>query len=354
MNTENGYNPFDGSNGYGNYPPPVKKPSLRKRFTGYFTDKKYVGISMSATAAGVALLLNRFNDYLFGGALALIPSLKALYLDNYLFRNAFGIVYSLICVGLPFFFAYLFLKKTSDLHIPFSMPPKKTGIGLMLVAGFGIFYIGNLLTNYFVSVLASMGIELYSYELVASVGADIPKNAFEFILMTVATAVVPAFIEEFAFRGVVMTPLRRYGDWFAIIVSAVLFGFVHGNLMQMPFAVVAGMVLGYVCVVTNSIWTSVLLHFINNFLSLLYSFASGAVAEGRGMAFSVLYTYGTVAVGVVALVGYAYLNPRFLRLYPSKLENTDVKRCVLTYFLIPVMLLPLLMLMSSIVKDIKI
>ncbi len=357
MNTENGYNPFDGGNGYGygNFPPPSeKKPSLMKRLTGYFTNEKYLGLSICATAAGAALLLQRFNDYLFGAALALIPSLKEMYLNNYQFRNAFGIVYSLLCIGLPFFFAYLFLKKTSDIQIPFGVSSKKTGVGLMLVAGLGIFYIGNILTNYFVNVLASMGIELYSYEMVASIGADIPKNAFEFILMTVGTAAVPALIEEFAFRGVVMTPLRRYGDWFAIIVSAVLFGLIHGNLMQMPFAVVAGVVLGYVCVVTNSIWFSVLLHFMNNFLSLLYSFAAGMLSDGRSMAFSLIYTYGTVAVGVVALVGYAYNNPNFLRLYPSKVKNTEMKRCVLTYFLMPVMIVPLIMIMSAILKDIKI
>ncbi len=354
MNTENGYNPFDNGYGYGNFRrPPPKKPSLMKRVTGYFTKDSYIELSVASVTVGLALVLQRFLNYLFGAALGVIPSLRELYVNNYLFQDAFGIVFSFVCVGFPFILAYAFLKKTGNVPISFEKPRKTKGIFLLMTAGLGVFYVGNILTNYFVNILSSMGIELYSYELVASVGANVPKNAFEFILMTVGTAVVPALIEEFAFRGVVMGSLRRYGDWFSIIVAAVLFGLIHGNLMQMPFAIVAGIVLGYICVVTNSIWMSVILHFINNFLSLLYSFGGEMLSEGRAMVFSLVFTYGIIAVGVIALIGYAYCNPQFLRLYPSKVKNTTAKRCTATYFLMPAMIIPVLMLIVAILKDIK-
>lgn len=335
------------------YPPPVKKPSLLKRITAHFTQEKYIELSIAATATGLALIFNRILDYAFGTVLRLVPALSEMYFSNYLFSDAVGMIYTLLCVGFPFFAAYIFLKKVSKIEISFDAPRKKSGFPFMFFAGMGIFYIGNLITNYLVSILASMGIELYSYNNALSMGTDLPKNAFEFILMAFSTAVVPALIEEFAFRGVMMQPLRRYGDWFAITVSAVLFGLIHGNMMQMPFAIVAGMVLGYVYVVTGSIWTSVILHFCNNFLSLLYSFAGKILPEGRTMIFSSVFTYGIILIGIAALAGYAFYNPRFMRLYPSKVKGTEAKKCAATYFLMPAMTVPLILILQTVFTDIK-
>ena len=75
------------------------------------------------------------------------------------------------------------------------------------------------------------------------------------------TAIVPAVFEEFAFRGVVLNKLRKFGDSYAIIMSAVLFGLMHGNLSQIPFAFILGLVIGFIAVKTNSIIPGILIHF---------------------------------------------------------------------------------------------
>ena len=72
-------------------------------------------------------------------------------------------------------------------------------------------------------------------------------------------------------RGVVMQPLRKFGDRFAIVASAVLFAILHGNMVQIPFAFVAGLALGYFAIVTNSIWTSVVIHSLNNLSAVIIS-----------------------------------------------------------------------------------
>ena len=64
-------------------------------------------------------------------------------------------------------------------------------------------------------------------------------------------------IEEFAMRGVVMQSLRKYGDWFAIIMSSLVLALVHGNMVQIPFAFIAGIAIGYAVTVTGSMWTGV-------------------------------------------------------------------------------------------------
>ena len=89
------------------------------------------------------------------------------------------------------------------------------------------------------------------------------------VLQFITIALVPAFCEEFLFRGVVLSNLMPYGKSTAIIVSAVCFGLMHSNFQQFLYATVAGIVLGVVYVLTDSIWPSTIIHMINNALSVL-------------------------------------------------------------------------------------
>ena len=78
-------------------------------------------------------------------------------------------------------------------------------------------------------------------------------NPLEIILCIVLSAIVPAFAEEFAFRGIFMGTLRKFGDSFAIITSAIVFGAMHRNISQIPFAFLLGLVFAYIDCKTNSI-----------------------------------------------------------------------------------------------------
>ncbi len=69
--------------------------------------------------------------------------------------------------------------------------------------------------------------------------------------------------EEILFRGYVLRSLRPYGRRFAVMASAVLFGLFHGNLLQAPYAILAGLILGYTAVEYSLLW-SVYLHMFNN------------------------------------------------------------------------------------------
>lgn len=71
--------------------------------------------------------------------------------------------------------------------------------------------------------------------------------------------------EEILFRGLLMRSLEPYGKRLSIVVSALLFGFYHGNPVQGPFAAMVGLVLGYVAIEYNIIWAMVL-HMFNNLI----------------------------------------------------------------------------------------
>lgn len=71
--------------------------------------------------------------------------------------------------------------------------------------------------------------------------------------------------EEILFRGLVLRSMEPYGKKFAIFASALMFGLYHGNIIQIPFAFVVGLVLGYVTVEHNIGW-AILLHLFNNLI----------------------------------------------------------------------------------------
>jgi len=77
-----------------------------------------------------------------------------------------------------------------------------------------------------------------------------------------ASVLAPVW-EELLFRGYVLRTLRPYGKRFAIWGSALLFGLFHGNLLQTPYAVLMGLLFGYVTVEYSIRW-AMLLHMFNN------------------------------------------------------------------------------------------
>jgi sodium transport system permease protein len=95
-------------------------------------------------------------------------------------------------------------------------------------------------------------------------------------------AIMPAITEEVAFRGFILSGLRsRYKTWSAIVLSALLFGFLHVllSLFQQLFnATLLGLILGLIAVKTRSLWPGVVFHAVNNSLAVLM----GALLERPG------------------------------------------------------------------------
>ena len=96
-----------------------------------------------------------------------------------------------------------------------------------------------------------------------------------FVISMLCVGILPALLEEFAFRGIVLGALRKYlNDGTAILISATLFGLLHGNLQQIPFAFGVGLILGYSTVYCKSIVPAMVLHGINNSFSVMLDFAT--------------------------------------------------------------------------------
>ena len=122
-------------------------------------------------------------------------------------------------------------------------------------------------------------------------------------------------------RGVVMQPLRKYGDRFAIVVSAVLFAALHGNMVQIPFAFVAGLALGYFAIITNSIWTSVAIHCLNNLSATVISIYYTNHSENDVFFFYAIEG-AILIIGIIAFILLMQLKPQRLPKSNDEIGNS--------------------------------
>lgn len=108
--------------------------------------------------------------------------------------------------------------------------------------------------------------------------ADLPNSmqeTFEMMMRhplgIIAIVIMAPIVEELLFRGAIEGYLLR--KWKhpagAIVFSSLVFGLVHGNWVQAPFAFVIGLALGWMYYRTGSLLPGILMHFVNNSTAVL-------------------------------------------------------------------------------------
>jgi len=97
------------------------------------------------------------------------------------------------------------------------------------------------------------------------------KNSYLIALFCVAF--VPCVMEEIVYRGLFYQGYRRVNPLGAAFLSAFLFGILHGNLNQFCYAFIMGIVFAFVIEATDSIVSTMIIHFIMNgwSITLLYA-----------------------------------------------------------------------------------
>ena len=147
--------------------------------------------------------------------------------------------------------------------------------------------------------------------------------------------------EELLFRGYVLRTLRPFGKRFAILCSALLFGLFHGNLLQTPYAVIMGLILGYVTVEYSILW-SVLLHMFNNLV--LADLLTRLTATWSEMAYG---TLNLILFGGSALISFRILLKNRGEISAYQKEEWMDRRCLKCFFLNPGILVLTVMMCAS-------
>ena len=225
-------------------------------------------------------------------------------LDNPAMQQVLQIILSCLMFLIPFTIGAKCLKiKISNL-IMFNKAKKGTFLPFLLF-GIGFCSFSNVATSYASGYISSflefLGINAeYSVDFGAT-----PEGIFGFLLSFITTAIVPALVEEFACRGIVLGMLKKYGEGFAIISSSIIFGVMHGNFEQIPFATLVGFILGYIYVKTKSIWVCVAVHCINNAISVIFTYLSGVISVNTQNLLYIIYLIISMLAAIVGVLLFA-------------------------------------------------
>ncbi len=166
--------------------------------------------------------------------IALIPLLYSLYIKCD-FKETFSLKY--------FHYKYILL-----------------GIPLVLISLFGVVIIQNIL----ISIIPSLQTFVENFSNMIS---------FDSLYIQVfLVAIMPAICEELFFRGFLLKAFNVDKHPFTIIlITSILFGIYHMNILQFFTGLLLGSVLGFITYKSKSIYPAIILHFMNNFIAILIS-----------------------------------------------------------------------------------
>lgn len=139
------------------------------------------------------------------------------------------------------------------------------------------------------------------------------------LLSMLSVAVLPALLEEIFSRGILLSGYQFLGKWKAALVSALLFGLLHMNPQQLPYAFVVGFIFCFLVERTDSLFASILPHMVINGSTVISIFAQG------GGAASVEIGAPTILVSLLLMALFslpclAILLYLFLKINPPKTE----------------------------------
>lgn len=181
-----------------------------------------------------------------------------------------------------------------------------------ILSAVGICMAANIIVNLLMLFFESVGIpEPQMPEYLQPTLSSLLLNLFVF-------AVLPALLEELVFRGYVLCALRAYGDWFAVVISSLLFGLMHGNITQMPFALIVGVALGWLYVMSENIWIPVAVHLINNGFSLLLQYLTIGIDETEQSSVTAFCIFALIVIGAICMTALLIRRSELLRRLPKK------------------------------------
>ena len=292
MNNNYPYNPY-------NYNPQQYQQQYQ-RMQQNAAEKRELRHRSTLLACGIIIYVVLSAALVYGA----ISTRKLNYLYNYdsLYSSCIQILVSIPSLIGAYLITKRLIDKKHEAFIPFGKPANKKHALLLIPFGVAACLAGSYATGYIDMFLEDQFNVVFSQPELLE-----PKTGVETLVYIISMTIVPAFTEEIALRAGALQAMRKYGDWFAIVTSSFIFAILHGNMIQTPFAFIAGIALGYIFIATGSIWPGIIVHFINNLASSLAS-SSNALGLDEKTVDIVFGVYALAAgiAGTVCFIIYAF------------------------------------------------
>lgn len=130
-------------------------------------------------------------------------------------------------------------------------------------------------------------------------------------------AIIPAVLEELLFRYVPLKIIAPHSKKSALFISIVFFALVHSSFFSIPHAALAGGIFMLFDIVAESVYPSVILHFINNLISIVWIYNSGS--QDFASLFWILFAIGAF----LSLIPIFVLRKTYLRRLKEAFDKDD-------------------------------
>lgn len=200
-----------------------------------------------------------------------------------------------LSTALPFFIYLKIGKRDVSEYLRFEKVGFVTAL-LCVLAGLGVCLLGN-----FPSIVVQNFFSNFGYEPASSLSGGDSGWAM-FVLEFLTVAVLVPVMEEFAFRGVLLSSLKKYGTGFAIVASALVFSFVHLDFSNVVFAFIAGLVFGFLYAKTGNLWVTIFIHALNNGIAVIGTYGDFLFGEKLAEVIGSLLMLVPIVIGIAALV----------------------------------------------------
>lgn len=259
-------------------------------------------IRKTANSIGLIVLLyvllsSFLSNFVYRAAEIILPSLAfsgELYLSEVAVEVVNAIVY-LFSLLIPLFIHIAIVGIPPKKALPFRSINSDMAKGGIFI-GLAMITVATYSTSWFYYVLRTFGLEATQPESYS------PETFSGRIAYFITVVIIPAFVEEMLLRGAIMQSLRPFGDTFALVISSILFGMLHMNFIQMPYAFIMALCIGYFVMRSGSLWVGVVIHLINNGTATLIEFYSEDIGLAPGSAMDMILDILFIIMGFIALL----------------------------------------------------
>jgi membrane protease YdiL (CAAX protease family) len=269
----------------------------------------YPGIGQSFAIAGLFILMTVIFDPL-------------LHLSTLLGENFSFFLYYIMAVGTTLIVAHRWRKKHTSLS--------NYGYNLNNMVLLPVLAIATVaLQTGIISPIVSM---IPVPEILEDIFVEETSSYGLFGLLTLVVAA--PILEEMIFRGIIQEGLmRRLKPIGAIVLTSLLFGFIHLNPWQFSTGFFMGLFIGWIYYYTRDILLAIAVHFFNNLFVVLSMWSAGPIKEGRTYTLldvftSTIQTYLFIIFSIIVLViTIVYLQNRFRNMQYNNNLSEESENC---------------------------
>lgn len=198
----------------------------------------------------------------------------------------FGIYFIIILFGtlIPFFLMRLFFKMPFKKMVR-SIDATFLNLFVQTIVFFTICVILTYVANMIANNIGMPG------KLIASIGFSYDDGFLNNPLYVFMLLVVTPIIEEYAFRGVLLNILGKYGKTFALYASAIFFALAHTSFAEMIPAFAMGVSLGKTSLRYKSIVPTIVIHILFNVFIYALCIIPPSIARYMAYGFAGIFVF---------------------------------------------------------------